>query len=308
MTRRAIEPPDAEWPARLREMGPLDPPRQLRLEGLPLDVPDRTVAVVGTRHPTASGVEITRSMTAGLVEAGFTIVSGLAMGIDSVAHRTALEVGGYTVAVLGCGLDIRYPMRNSALRKQIEVSGTVVSEYPDDMKPTPYTFPRRNRIVAGLSAGIVFVEGGEKSGCKITARFALDAGRHIFAVPGSLRSAMSVGPNQLIRQSEAMLVTGVQDVIDELAPGLIWQNPLDGTKRVQVAGLDEQERSVLTFLEEQPVRPERVRRELDMSLGQTALALARLEARGWVIRRQGGFALSDAGMRTQSVLEEVAET
>jgi DNA processing protein len=306
MTRRTITPTDPEWPERLRDMAPLDPPKSLRLDGLPLDVPDRTIAIVGTRYPSASGAEITGSLTIGLVEAGFTIVSGLAVGIDSIAHRTALQVGGYTVAVLGCGLNIDYPKRNSGLRAQIERSGTVLTEYADDVKPTPYSFARRNRIVAALCAGVVFIEGGERSGGKITARLALDAGRHVFAVPGNVRSPMGVGPNDLIRRSEATLVTNVQDVLDELAPGLIWANGLDKEEVPQMAGVDGLERSVLRFLEDHPVRPERLRRGLDLSMGQAALALARLEARGWATRKQGGFALSDSGARVRALVDEIS--
>jgi DNA processing protein len=284
-------------------MAPLDPPKRLRVEGQILDVPDRTIAIVGTRHPSASGVEITRTLTIGLVEAGFTIVSGMAMGIDSVAHRSALQVGGYTIAVLGCGLAIDYPVRNRALRKHIIAGGTVVTEYDDDARPTPYTFPRRNRIVAAVSKAAIFVEGGEKSGGKITAGFALQMNRDVFAVPGSVRSPMSVGPNQLIQASDAKLITDVQDVLDDLAPGMIWADPLDPDKTPVLLGLDEEERRVLGFLEEHPVKPEQVRRQLDLSIGSAALALARLEARGWIFRKQGGFALSEAGVRTRALIE-----
>ena len=304
MNRRTIAPSHPEWPERLRNMLPQDPPRSLRVEGLPLDVPDRTIAIVGTRHPSASGVEITRTLTFGLVEAGFTIVSGMAMGVDSVAHRSALQSGGYTVAVLGCGLEVDYPARNRGLRKQIIAAGTLVSEYQDDAQPTPYSFPRRNRIVAGLSKAVIFVEGGEKSGGKITASLAQAMGRDVFAVPGSVRSPMSVGPNQLIQNSEAKLVTSVQDILEDLAPGLIWADPLDPSKNPAPAGLDEEERRVLTFLEEEPVKPENVRRALDLSIGSAALALARLEARGWIFRKRGGFALSEAGVRTRALIQE----
>lgn len=308
MNRRMLKPGDSEWPERLENMGPLDAPKGLRAEGLPLHVPERTIAIVGTRHPSASGVDVTRTITRGLVEAEFTIVSGLALGIDSVAHRTALEVGGYTVAVLGCGLDIPYPQRNRSLREQIVRSGTVLSEYPDDARPTTFTFPRRNRIIAGLSAAVLFVEGGERSGGRITARFALDAGRHVFAIPGSVRSPMSVGPNLLIRRSQATLVTQVQDVLDELAPGLIWEQDRSSAVNGRVAGLDEGEKLVLRYLEEQPVKPERIRADLELSLGETALALARLEARGWVLRQPRGFGLTEAGVRMREGLSEAIES
>lgn len=308
MNRRTLRPGDQEWPKPLENMTPIDPPKSLRAEGLRLDAPDRTIAIVGTRHPSASGVEITRTITTGLVEADFTIVSGLALGIDSVAHRTALDVGGYTVAVLGCGLDVPYPQRNVPLRKQIVRSGTVLSEYDDDARPTTFSFPRRNRIIAGLAAGVLFVEGGEKSGGRITARLALDAGRHVFAVPGNVRSPMAVGPNLLIRRSQASLVTQVQDILDELAPGLIWERGQERPWESRLVGLDGSEQLVLRYLEEEPVKPEKVRADLDLTIGETALALARLEARGWVVRRPRGFALAAAGVATKQGLQEPAET
>ena len=303
MSRRMVQPGHNEWPSQLGELGPVDPPKRLALAGLRLAVPyERTVAIVGTRRPTASGVEAARAMARGLAEADFTIVSGLAVGIDAAAHKAALEVGGYTVAVLGCGLDVPYPKRNLALRDQIEERGTVVSEYPNDQGPTTYTFPRRNRIIAGLAKGVVFIEGGEKSGGRITARIGHEAGRSVFAVPGSLRNPMAAGPNVLIRQDLARLVTCFQDVLEELAPGLLWDVPVDTSAPPRIAALSDEEKSVLCFLEEFPSRPEEVRRGAGLTTGKAALALARLEARGWAIRRSGGFRLTEGGLRTRESL------
>jgi len=143
--RRTIHPGDAEWPECLSEIEPLDPPEQLRVDGLPLPTDAPSVAVVGTRTPTGAGIEIATMLSRAFAEAGFAVVSGLAVGIDAVAHKAALEAGGHTVAVLGGGLDIDYPKANRDLRRQIEERGTVVTEYDDDVAPAKFTFPGRNR-------------------------------------------------------------------------------------------------------------------------------------------------------------------
>ncbi|HEY7875166.1 MAG TPA: DNA-processing protein DprA, partial [Actinomycetota bacterium] len=175
MTDRVITPADEEWPPQLDELGPARPPKQLFVRGRPLEAGRRTVAVVGARRPTAAGIEAAETLTRGLVEAGFAIVSGMAMGIDAAAHAAAIDAGGYTVAVLGCGLDVIYPARNRQLRARIESAGTLLTEYPEGTEPAAFHFPERNRIVAGLAAAVLFVEGGERSGGLITARAALDA-------------------------------------------------------------------------------------------------------------------------------------
>lgn len=305
MTRRTTRPRDPEWPSQLGEPTPHDSPRELRLEGLPLNVEfGRTVAIVGARYPTAAGLETAREMSRGFAEAGFTVVSGLAMGIDSAAHRGCLEVGGYTVAVLGTGLDVVYPDRNAALRKQIFESGTLVTEYHDQMPPVAHNFPRRNRIIARLARGVVFVEGGERSGGKITARLALEAGRNVYAVPGSVRNPMAIGPNEVIRRQEASLVTNFTHVLDELAPGLAWEIPEPGLQTSPVQ-LEEDDRAVLFLLDESPVPPERIRKELGLTMGKAALTLARLESRGWIVRKPAGYVLSRSGLRTREVAAAV---
>jgi DNA processing protein len=215
---RVVRREDDEWPTYLDELGSHPTPLELFARGEPIRSGERAVAVVGTRRPTASGVHATRTLTRGLAEAGFAIVSGVAVGIDAVAHAAALEAGGYTLAVLGCGLDYPYPRENLRLRSRILEVGTVVSEYPDDTAPLPAYFPARNRIIAGLCAATVVVEGGHKSGALITARIALDANRSVFAVPGSVRNPMAAAPNELIRTSQASLVTHFKHITDDLCP------------------------------------------------------------------------------------------
>jgi DNA processing protein len=170
MKVRVVAPGDDEWPSQLSELETCKRLRRLYAVGKSLDCGPKTIAIVGTRRPTAAGIEAAEMLASGLAQAGFTVVSGLALGIDAAAHRAALAAEGSTVAVLGCGMDVDYPKRNVSLKRQIAARGTLLTEYPAGTNPTPFTFPERNRIIAGLSMGVVVVEGGVKSGALITAR------------------------------------------------------------------------------------------------------------------------------------------
>ena len=299
---RRIHAGDEEWPESLDNIGPHEPPGRLFLQGRPLAAGPTAIAVVGTRRPTAAGVEATEQLTRGLVEAGFTIVSGLAVGIDAVAHRTALQAGGYTVAVLGSGLDVDYPVKNRPLRNKIRELGTLVTEYPAGTPPSAHHFPLRNRIVVGLSlGGVLVVEGGVKSGALITARIGLDAGRNVWALPGSFRNPMASGPNELIRASEARLVTNVKHICEEAAPSLVWEKGA-GARPVALESLTDEEKRVLTVLDDVPVSPDRLIRLTTLEGGKAALAVSRLEVRGFAVRRGGGYELSEAGARARAVL------
>jgi len=210
---RFAVPGDPDYPAILHEI--TGPPIGLYLMGEPLSSLWPAVAIVGTRAPTARGPNIARRLAAGLAAAGVTVVSGLARGIDTAAHRGALEAGGTTVAVLGTGLDLVYPPENDALAAEIADGGALVTEFPLGSGPRASAFPRRNRIISGLSAGVIVVEAGERSGALITAARALEQGREVFAVPGPIDEEQSRGPNGLLRDG-ATLVEGVDDVLAEL--------------------------------------------------------------------------------------------
>lgn len=292
---RAIVPSDKEWHSHLNNIGPASPVKRLFVTGKGLPDPMRSVAIVGTRRPTVAGLEIAFAMAKSLAEAGFAIISGLALGIDAAAHRGALEAGGHTVAVLGCGLDVPYLERNLPLRRQITKRGTVVSEYPLATPPSSWHFPARNRIIVGLADRILVIEGGMRSGALITARIAGDAGRTVFAVPGSPRNAVAIGPNELIRRNEAALVTKAEDLYEELAPQLTWDRPyVPGDRLV----LSESETRVLHALEAVPVSPAQVGSAVSMPPGEVALNLSKLELRGLARRNRGGrFEITDAGLR-----------
>ena len=208
---------DANYPARLLMIP--DPPPLLYVAGSLQASDELAIAVVGARRGTAAGRVVTEQLAGGLAEAGFTIVSGLARGVDAAAHRGGLAAGGRTVAVLGCGLGRTYPPEHQRLRDEIEEHGAVVSELSFDAPPHSGHFPRRNRIISGLSFGVIVTEAAIDSGSLITARLAADQGREVFAVPGFVNEETSRGTHALIKEG-ATLVEQAQDVIDVIAPQL----------------------------------------------------------------------------------------
>jgi DNA processing protein len=205
---------DQRYPPRLREI--FDPPIVLYVRGRTELISSYGIAVVGTRRPTPYGIAATERLAADLARAGLTIVSGLARGIDTAAHRAALAEDAETVAVLGCGVDVLYPADNRKLYDEIGRKGLLVSEFPMGAPAYPQNFPIRNRIISGLSLGVLIVEGAQHSGSAITAKLAMDQGREVFAVPGNITSKMSWGPNLLIKDGGAKLVQEWTDVTNEL--------------------------------------------------------------------------------------------
>jgi DNA processing protein len=204
---------DSRYPARLREI--FDPPPLLYARGRVELLGHLMLAVVGTRRPTPYGMQVAARLSKDLSEAGLTITSGMARGIDTAAHRAVLDAGGDTIAVFGCGVDEVYPSENRKLAESLSEKGLVISEFPMGAPPFPQNFPVRNRIISGMGAGVLVVEGGEYSGSTITAKLASEQNREMFAVPGSVTSKMSWGPNLLIKQG-AKLVQEWNDVVMEL--------------------------------------------------------------------------------------------
>jgi DNA processing protein len=204
---------DSRYPARLREI--FDPPPLLYARGRVELLGHLMLGVVGTRRPTPYGMQVATRLSKDLSEAGLTIASGMARGIDTAAHRAVLDAGGDTIAVLGCGVDEVYPAENRKLSESLASRGLVLSEFPMGAPPFPQNFPVRNRIISGMSAGVLVVEGGEYSGSTITAKLASEQNREMFAVPGNVTSKMSWGPNLLIKQG-AKLVQEWNDVVTEL--------------------------------------------------------------------------------------------
>ena len=208
---------DPIYPHRLKMIP--DPPPLLYLTGNLQSTDHQALAIVGSRKSTHTGRAITHQLSGNLASLGFTIVSGLARGIDAAAHQGAIEAGGRTIAVLGCGIDRTYPSEHKHLRQQIEAQGGVLSEFPPGTAPRGHNFPERNRVISGISMGVVVTEAAAQSGSLVTARLASDQNRDVFAVPGSVSNPMSRGPHLLIKQG-AKLVEGPEDILEELLPQL----------------------------------------------------------------------------------------
>jgi DNA processing protein len=204
---------DPAYPPRLRAIP--DPPAVLFVKGTLVAEDTRAIAIVGSRRASPYGRHVAAELAAGLAQQGFTVVSGMALGADAAAHEGALRAGGRTLAVLGSGIDVVYPAEHVDLYARIAASAAVISEYPPGLSPTRYTFPARNRIISGLSLGVVVVEAPEDSGALITAQHALEQGREVFAVPGSVNSAQSRGTHKLLRDG-AKLVESVADILEDL--------------------------------------------------------------------------------------------
>jgi DNA processing protein len=244
-------------------------------------------AVVGARKTTQYGREVTKLLTTELVLAGFTIVSGLALGVDAVSHMTALENNGKTVAVLGCGVDCCNPGENQSIYDNIIKSGNcIISEFPLGMKPTQWTFPARNRIIAGLSQGVLVTEGAEDSGSLITAEFALKFNRKVFAVPGPITSQMSKGPYKLI-QKGAKLVTSGEDILRDLK----FKSSDLGTKKLKRKGDTREENLILKQLENEPLHFDELARRTKLNSSELNGILSMMEIKG-LVKCLGGGAFS----------------
>lgn len=266
------------YPERLRRLH--FPPLVLWARGpLAVDAP-RSVSIVGTRRSTASARRLARDMAAGLAEAGVRVVSGLASGIDGQAHRGALEAGGETAAVLGSGLDFRYPASNHDVYGRLRHTGLILTEFAPHVRPEPHNFPRRNRIVAALSDAVVVVQAGKRSGALLTAGEALDIGIDVLVCPGDPRHAGSVGCHDLLRDG-AGLVTDASDVLLELG----WQAPKSPAARERV--WSEAERMLIERLEREPAGLDELA-VLAGGIRPAASLLARLELAGEINGLPGG--------------------
>jgi DNA processing protein len=241
------------------------------------------VAVVGTRRASVYGKEAARMLGSGLARAGVTVVSGLAWGIDTVAHRACLDAGGRTIAVLGCGVDLIYPQQNARLAAEIVERGALVSEYALGTRPDARNFPPRNRIISGLTLGTVVVEADLGSGARITADFAAEQGREVFAVPGSIFSKSSRGTNELIQQG-AKMVCDVADVLEELNLTMVSEQ----AQARAVIPENETESLLLEYISAEPVHVDELRRAVRLPIAQVSSTLALMELKG-MVRQVGGM-------------------
>jgi len=264
------------YPESLRHIS--SPPAALYLRGSMEPTDAIAIAVVGTRRATRYGLEATRNIVSGLAGAGITIISGLALGIDAAAHEAALDAGGRTLAVLGCGVDIVYPARHRRLAQRIVESGALVSEYPLGTKPDGRNFPPRNRIISGLAHGVLVVEAGDRSGALITAQFALDQGRDTYAVPGSIYWPQSRGTNRIIQEGAAKLVTDAADILEDMNLSLV-------AKQAQVRNTiptSDLENQILTCVGQEPIHIDEIARATGLPMPVVSSSLAMLELKGLV--------------------------
>lgn len=271
---------DAAYPGRLRQIP--DPPPALFRLGREFPEERPAVAVVGSRKATAGGREIARELGRGLGERGVCVVSGLALGIDAAAHAGALEAGGSTAGVLGCGVDVIYPRQNARLFRGVREAGCIISEYPPGEAPLPWRFPARNRIISGLAEVVVVVEAAEKSGALITARHALEQGRDVFAVPGPVRAPECRGSNRLLADG-AGVIWDVREFLELVAPGgepERGDGPLSGE-------LPAVEAAVLREVGWEPTPVDEIATRGGFGMEELLPALSMLEVKGYVVRSPG---------------------
>jgi DNA processing protein len=284
---------DADYPVLLKE-APGAPPL-LFYRGSLSHAGPRAAAVVGSRRASLGGMRMASNLAKELAGRGFTVVSGLARGIDTAAHKGALEVGGPTAAVLGSGLDVMYPPENSALCDTISRSGLVLTEFPPGTAPLRQNFPMRNRIISGLSLGTIVVEAGEASGALITARSALEQNRSVFAVPGTPGYAGSRGTNWLLKQG-AKLVESIEDVLEEIGPQVAGTRPGGGDRSAAVCVLSPAEEDLMEILSDAPSHVDEICRFLNLSSGEVLNLLLVLETKGLVTSMPGKFYIKNASV------------
>ncbi len=273
---------DDGYPPRLKEIYDLPPLLYVRGALLPSD--ERSVAIVGTRKPTPYGRQAAHQVTFDLARSGVAIVSGLARGVDGIAHRATLDAEQRTIAVLAGGLDWIYPREHRSLSESIAENGALVSEHPLGARPAPGNFPRRNRIMAGMTLGTVVVEANRGSGALITARHALEQNREVFAVPGSILSPASAGTNALIRDSAAKLITDHSDILEELNLTYVEQ-------QIEMKALfpeNEDESKVLKHVTFDPVHVDEIVRTAGLSASTVSSVLAMMELKS-MVRHIGGM-------------------
>ncbi len=272
---------DADYPPLLQQV--YNPPPVIYVRGQLCPQDQWAVAIVGTRKATLYGRQVAERLSADLAANGITVVSGLARGIDAVAHRAALDAGGRTLAVLGCGLDLVYPAENRQLAHDIVKQGALISEYPLGTPADARNFPPRNRIISGLSLGVLVVEAGVQSGALITVEFAIEQGRDVFAVPGNILSKSSEGCNRLIHDG-AKMVLGVQDVLEELNLSMVTQQ----AEARAILPDNETEARLLKLISNLPTHMDELCRQTKLPIHEVSSTLAMMELKG-MVRQVGGM-------------------
>jgi len=274
---------DDEYPSRLKVIE--DPPVLLFIKGENSPLYDYSIALVGTRAPSEHGRRMAPRLAGELAMAGVTVVSGMALGIDSLAHEGALRAGGRTIAVLGSGIDVIYPPSNRKLYSRIVSQGAVITEYGPGIDPDQHHFPQRNRIISGLCLGVVIIEGGLKSGALITARLALEQGKELFAVPGAAGLPRSAGVNRLLKDGTATLVEKGEDITDQLRSQLAPIMNVSAT--LSLPKLDDKEAAVYELLENGPLLIDELIRRSSTNAVEINRLLTSMQLKGLLQRHPG---------------------
>jgi DNA processing protein len=272
---------DESYPGRLREIDQPPPVLYVRGEYLPDDL--FAVALVGTRRVTAYGRQITEEISAFLAANGITVISGLARGVDAIAHQSTLKAGGRTIAVLGSGVDKIYPPEHRGLAEQMTERGAIISDYALGTPPDASNFPPRNRIISGLSLAVVVIEAGETSGALITAEFAAEQGREVFAVPGSILAPQSKGTNKLIQRGALPLLT-----MNDLMQALDLTRVGEQKAARKVIPTDETEARLMNVLGSEPLHVDEIRNQAELPIEKVSATLALMELKG-MVRQVGGM-------------------
>lgn len=282
---RIISVSDDNYPESLKRI--YDAPPVIYLKGTLAEIDKYAVAMVGSRSATPYGIQTAEKISYKLASSGLTIVSGMARGIDTASHRGAIDAGGRTIAVLGSGIDVPYPAANRDLMETIMYSGAVISEFPMGTPPLRENFPRRNRIISALSLGVIAVEAAPGSGSLITAKYALEQNKEVFAVPGNIISRNSKGTNTLIKNG-AKLVETADDVIEELWPqikGVLKEDNLTNEKTMD--SMNNDEKTIYGSLTNGPMHIDSIIRDMNMPSGRTLSTLLGLELKGMIRQAEG---------------------
>lgn len=290
-----LTPEDSRYPQLLKRIR-TTPPLLFVLGDASL-LNDPQIGMVGSRNPTQAGRENARAFASHLTTNGLTITSGLAIGIDGDSHTAALEAGGGTIAVVGSGLDIIYPLRNRKLAERIAAQGAIVSEFPIGVQAHPQHFPRRNRIISGMSFGVLIVEAALQSGTLVTARHAMEQGREVFAIPGSIHNPLARGCHHLIRQG-AKLVETANDILEEIAPQLnVWlqqdkktadRSTAQASVTPDTGDIDPEHQQILDALDYEPIPVDRIIMNTGLTTEAVSSILLMLELQGLVTACGGG--------------------
>ena len=277
---------DEEYPINLKDI--YDPPPVMYIYGKFQKTDNKAIAIVGSRKATDYGIGMAKELAYELALRGITVVSGMARGIDTFAHKGALKAGGRTIAVMGCGVDVPYPPENRELMGMVSESGAVISEYPIGTQPFPGNFPARNRIVSGLSMGVVVIEAAERSGALITVDFALEQGKEVFALPGKVKSEASKGTNKLIKDG-AKIVTCIEDILEEFTNIELFKPKMRPVIEQKYTQLNIEEIKILEVIHTEPTHIDNILRGTGYNIQKINSLVTMLELKGILKQLPGKF-------------------